>query len=626
MSLFLKALDERVLVADGAMGTRIYARGIPLGRCYDELNVTRPDLILAIHREYREAGAEVLETNTFTANRLRLARFGLERKVRDINFAGALLARQIAGTAAFVAGSVGPLTGIRTADERPVAAEEKAEVFREQCEALAEGGCDLLILETFTDLEELKIALGAARSTGLPVVCQMAFVEKSRTPLGIAAERALRELEAAGADVIGANCMVPHQALKTLGLLCARTRARLSAFPNAGLPEYVDGRYMYLTTPEYFAEVGRKLRDCGVNLIGGCCGTGPEHIRALAQAVAGTPPVPRRGSPPAEPSSAPEAPSGTPSPPAAFHERIGKDLLIVVELDPPRGLNVDRVLRAARRLQRAGCDAITVGDNPLAVMRLGNVGMAHLLEREGIPTIVHVSCRDRNLIGLQSTLLEAAALGIRALLAVTGDPARVGDQPQATSVYDLNSFDLIRLMARMNEGKDYAGNDIGGRTRFSIGCAFNPNVRDLDMQVRRLRKKVAAGAQFALPQPLYDADRILPVYNAVRRELGDFPVFFGVLPPVSARNAEFLAHEVPGISVPASVLDRMRGVPEGRRQREEGLRIVRELIEQAIDRAPGFYVIPPFGSVEVAEEVVGMIRDLARRRGKWSCGSAPGTG
>lgn len=624
MSAFLKALEERVLVADGAMGTQIYARGIPLGRCYDELNLTRPDLIRAIHREYVEAGAEVLETNTFTANRLRLARFGLEGRARELNVAGARLAREAAGKAAFVAGSVGPLTGIRSADQRPLAPEEKAEAFREQCGALAEGGCDALILETFTDLEELKIALAAARGTGLPVVCQMAFVERSRTPLGVSAEQALRELEAAGADVVGANCTVPHRAVKTMERLCARTGMRLSAFPNAGLPEYVDGRYMYLTTPEYFAEVGRKLRDLGVNLIGGCCGTGPEHVRALARAIRGLPPAARRRAPPAEPRPAPPAPPAAPGGAAAFHERLGKDLLIVVELDPPRGLNVERVLRAARRLRRAGCDAITVGDNPLAIMRLGNVGMAHLLEREGIPTIVHVSCRDKNLIALQSTLLEAAALGITALLPVTGDPAKVGDQPQATSVYDLNSFELIGLIARMNAGKDYAGNDIGGRTRFSIGCAFNPNVRDLDMQVRRLRKKVAAGAHFALPQPLYDAGRIPQVYDAVRRELGDFPVFFGVLPTVSARNAEFLAHEVPGITIPPEVLARMRAVPEGR-QREEGVRIAKELVERSIDRAPGFYIIPPFGAVDVAEELIGYIRDQARRRGRWSCGSAPGT-
>ncbi|HXG59877.1 MAG TPA: bifunctional homocysteine S-methyltransferase/methylenetetrahydrofolate reductase [Planctomycetota bacterium] len=624
MSAFLKALEERVLVADGAMGTQIYARGVPLGRCYDELNLTRPELIRAIHREYLEAGAEVIETNTFTANRLRLKRFGLEAKVREINAAGVRAAREAAGSAAFVAGSVGPLTGIRRADEPPVPPEEKADVFREQCEALAEGGCDALILETFTDLEELKIALAAARGTRLPVVCQMAFVEKSRTPLGVSAEQALRELEAAGADVIGANCTVPHRTFRTLERLCARTEARLSAFPNAGLPEYVDGRYMYLTTPEYFAEIGRKLRDLGVNLIGGCCGTGPEHVRSLARAIRGSRPAARARPVPAEARPAPAVVSEGPSAPAAFHERLGKDLLIVVELDPPRGLKVERVLRGARRLRRAGCDAITVGDNPLAIMRLGNVGMAHLLEREGIPTIVHVSCRDKNLIALQSTLLEAATLGITALLPVTGDPAKVGDQPQATSVYDLNSFDLIRLIAQMNAGRDYAGNDIGGRTRFSIGCAFNPNVRDLDLQVRRLRKKVAAGAQFALPQPLYDAERIPRVYDAVRRELGDFPVFFGVLPTVSARNAEFLAHEVPGISIPPDVLARMRGVPESR-QREEGVRIAKELIERAIDRAPGFYIIPPFGAVDVAEELVGYIRDLARRRGRWSCGSPPGT-
>lgn len=613
MSEFLKALDERVVVGDGAMGTQIYAKGVPLGRSYDELNLSRPDLVREIHREYLEAGAEVLETNTFTANRLRLRAFGLDGKVRDLNLAAARAARDVAGRGAFVAGSVGPLTGIAR-DEQAPADEEKGEVFLEQCRALADGGCDALILETFTDLEELKVALAAAKTTGLPVVCQLAFVERSKTPLGVSEGEALRELEAAGADVIGANCTVPHRTVQTLERLGRQTRARLSAYPNAGLPQFVDGRYVYLTTPEYFARTGLRLAAAGAALVGGCCGTGPEHVRALARALKGRAPAPRPAvRAPAEAVAA--GPAVELPPPKPFNERLGKERLVVVELDPPRGLNTERVLKGARRLRREGCDAITVGDNPLAVMRMGNVGMAHLLEREGIPTILHLSCRDKNLIALQSTVLEAAALGVTSLLPVTGDPAKVGDQPQASSVYDLNSFELIRLIARMNSGKNYAGNDIGGRTRFSIGCAFNPNVRDVDLQVRRLKKKAAAGAHFALPQPTFDAARIAPVYETLRRELGTFPVFFGVLPAVSARNAEFLAHEVPGISIPPAVLDRLKGVPSAR-QREEGLAVARELVEQAFDFAPGYYIIPPFGSVDLAVELVRFIKALARRRGR----------
>src|SRR5688572_22384008 len=526
MADLLKALDERVVVGDGAMGTQIYAKGVTIGRCFDELNLTHPHLVRIIHREYAEAGAQFLETNTFTANRFRLRKFELEKKVREINVAGAALAREVAGNDRFVGGSVGPLTGVTREEDAP-SAEEKYEVFAEQVAALAEGGADALILETFTDLDELKIALKAARDrTKLPVICQMAFVDGMRTPLGVTADRALAELEQAGADVIGANCTVPHRTTQIIERLGSRTKARLSAFPNAGLPEYVDGRYLYLTTPDYLADQARKMVNAGASLVGGCCGTGPEHIRAVAARVAGCRPGPRpirtavtEVRPVPEPVSAGQVIEGRRKG-KPFADRLGKEPLVVVELDPPRGLGYERVLRGARKLKKAGVDAITVGDNPLAVMRMGNIGMAHLMEREGIQTIVHMSCRDKNLIALQSTLLEACALGITSMLAITGDPAKVGDQPMATSVYDLNSFELVRLIANMNEGKSYAGNPIGGKSQFLIGCAFNPNVRDIDMQVRRLKKKIDAGAHYALSQPLYDIEKIGPVYEKIKQGLG----------------------------------------------------------------------------------------------------------
>jgi homocysteine S-methyltransferase len=614
---FLKALSDRILVGDGAMGTQIYAKGVPLGKSYDELNLTLPHLVGTVHREYVAAGADVLETNTFTANRLRLKRYQLEAKTRDINLAGARIAREAAGSDAFVAGSMGPLTGVKHEEGEP-SEEVKFDVFAEQALALADGGSDVLILETFTDLDELLLALKAARAkTKLPVIAQMAFVDKLKTPLGVGASQALAALEKAGADVIGANCTVPHWTFKVIERMGQQTKAKLSAFPNAGLPEYVDGRYMYLTTPEYFGAQARKMVQAGANLVGGCCGTGPEHVKAIAEKIRGMRPAPRR--PKAaevevveKPKQAPAIIEGRPKAPA-FAERIGKEKLVVVELDPPRGLGYEKVLKGARKLMAAGCDAITVGDNPLAVLRMGNIGMAHLMEREGIQTIVHVSCRDRNLIGLQSTLLEAWALGITSLLPITGDPAKVGDQPQATSVYDLNSFELIRLIHSMNEGKSWSGNPIGGATRFAIGCAFNPNVRDVDAQVRRLKKKIDAGAQFALPQPLYDAEMIGLVYDRLEAGVGDFPVFFGVLPAVSARNADFLAHEVPGIQIPEGVLDRMRKTPE-ERQRDEGIRISKELIDAAYERAPGFYIIPPFGSIDISIELVKHVKAKSVRR------------
>lgn len=615
-SRFLQALGERILIGDGAMGTRIYEKGVAPGRAFDELNLSTPHLIRVIHREYIQAGSDVLETNTFSANRIRLKKYGLEAKVREINEAGARIAREAAGKDHFVAGSVGPLTGA-VREEDPPTPESKRDIFAEQIGALAEGGADVILLETFTDLDELKTAVEAARQAcSLPVVCMLAFTDRMKTPLGVTAEEALRELEAAGADVVGANCTVPFWTQKVIEWMGGRTKTKLAAYANAGMPEYVDGRFLYLTTPDYFARIGQQMVRDGANLVGGCCGTGPEHIAALAAKIKGARPMPR-----ALRSAAAVAPEPRPAPvesvptrhPRTFADRLGRETLVVVELDPPRGLNFEKVLQGARTLRTAGVDAITVGDNPLAVVRMGNIGMAHLLEREGIPTIAHLSCRDKNLIALQSTILEAAALDITSLLAITGDPAKVGDQPQASSVYDLNSFELIRLIAHMNEGKNYVGNSIQKKTRFVIGSAFNPNVRELERQVRRLKKKVEAGAHFALPQPLYDIERIPEMYRTIRDGVGDFPVFFGVLPAVSLKNAEFLAHEVPGITIPESLIDRLRKTPADR-QREEGICIAKELIDQALDHAPGFYIIPPFNSIEIAAELVRHIRTRTKPR------------
>lgn len=599
MSEFLKALQERVLIGDGALGTQIYGKGVPLGHCYDELNLTKPHLIKVIHREYLDAGADILLTNTFTANRLRLKQHQLESKVHQINLSGARLAREVAGTNRFVVGSIGPITGVKH-EEEELSVDEKFDVFAEQARALGEGGCDAISLETFTDLDELKIALRAVKEeTKLPCSCLLAFVFKMKTPFGVGPQKAVKALEVAGADVIGANCTTPHWTSKVIERMGASTKVNLSAYPNAGMPEYREGRYMYLTTPDYFAEMSLKMVNAGANLVGGCCGTGPEHIRAVADRLQGSRPRPRIIS--FKPHTAVTKKSSSPAQPRSkgFLDKIQKKKPIVVELDPPRGLKFEKLVKGAKKLHKLGVDAITVGDNPLAVMRMGHLALAHFLEREGVPTILHISCRDRNLIGLQSTILEAAAFGIESLLPITGDPAKVGDQPGATSVYDLNSFGLIELIAKMNEGKSYSGNSIQKATNFSIGVAFNPNVKDVDRQVRRLQKKIDAGAEYALPQPCYDIEKIPAMYESIRAGVGDFPVFFGVCPLVSAKNAEFLAHEVPGITIPEPVIERMRSTPE-EKQREEGIRISQELIDAALDYAPGFYIVPPFGSIELS--------------------------
>lgn len=605
MSNFLKALDDHVVIGDGAMGTQIYARGVPLDRCYEELNLTDPHLIKMIHRDYRDAGAELFETNTFQANRIKLRKFGLEGRVRDINLAGARLARDVAGKEAFVAGSVGPMTGIRS--DLELTDQQVFEAFAEQCKALEDGGCDVLILETFVHLHELLLALRAARTTKLPVICQMSFHEDRRTPTGVSVDRAVSELEQAGADVVGVNCSLgPHWTLKAVERMGQITKTRLSAFPNAGIPQYREGRYLYLTTPEYFAQMGRKLVAAGANLVGGCCGTDASHIRALAARLKNARPMPRLAALPKRPRVEVLEKPKKPRRPKTFFDKIGRDPVIVVELDPPRHLSLARTLQGARELRDAGVDAITVGDNPLAVVRVGNLAVSHLFEKEGLQTITHISCRDRNLIALQSCIMEAHVLGLTSLLAVTGDPARVGDQPNATSVYDLNSVGLIRMIRDFNEGKNFQGASLKKATNFVIGCAFNPN-KTKDDEFNRLRKKIEAGAQFALSQPCYDVRQIETVWTRLRQEFPGFPVFYGFLPPLSARNAEFLANEVPGITMPPEVIDRIRAVPEDR-QAAEGLKITRELIEVALRYTSCFYMILPFNRTDIGAEFVRFVK------------------
>lgn len=612
----LQALADRVLIGDGAMGTELFNRGIPLKSCFEEVNVLHPHLVKRIHRDYLEAGADLIETNSFGGNRIRLRRFGLEKRAVEFNRAAARLAREAAGTGAFVAGSVGPITGVTRKEE--IDPGEKREAFEEQIRTLAENGCDAILLETFTDLEEILLALGAVRAVcSLPAIAQMTFQEEGRTPLGVSVEEAIPALEQAGADVVGVNCSTgPSWALKAVERITRLTTLPVTVFPNAGIPRYVEGRYIYLATPEYFVEMAGKMIAAGVNLVGGCCGTTPEIIRAIAARYRHARPMPRgsRRRPAAEPkpprqAAAAAAPSAGR---AAFVERLRDRTVIVVEVDPPRTLDLSKPLRAARRLHKAGADAITIGDNPLAILRAGHLGFAHFLEREGIPTIVHLSCRDRNLIGLQSAILEAHYLGVTALLAITGDPARVGDQPAAQSVYDVGSIELLRIIRGMNEGKNHQGAGIGGATRFRIGCAFNPNQTKIEHEIGRLKKKISAGAEFALCQPCYDPAVIERVWGLVAKEAPGFPVFAGLLPPLSASNARFLANEVPGICIPDSVIRRMEAA-EPDRQVQEGLAITREIVDAACRFTNGFYLILPFGRADLGAEIVRYVRSRVGR-------------
>jgi methionine synthase / methylenetetrahydrofolate reductase(NADPH) len=599
---FLDRLQNEVLVGDGAIGTMLYAKGVGLEANFEHLNLVRPELVLELHGEYIAAGAQLIETNTFGANHTKLAPIGLDKRVRDINLHGARLARR-AAHGAFVAGSVGPLVRTR-GEERELSADEMREIFREQCLALAEGGVDLLIIETFSDLEQLKVALQAARETGLPVIANMAFLEGGRTAGGIEAGKVALELTAAGAAVIGANCGAgPLEILRNIERMARVTNLPLAAYPNSGFPEYVDGRYIYRTTPEYFAGMALEMVAAGANLIGGCCGTTPDHIQRLVEKLRGVKPAARVAPVRVEAGAQTPAPAVTSE---GFLARWGKEKIVTVELDPPRGLDCARVLAGSRALQSAGADAINLAENPLARVRMGNIALGSRIQQEvGIEVIVHITCRDRNLLGLQSELLGASLLGIRTILAVTGDPARLGDQAGASSVFDLNSFGLIKLLASLNSGVNGQGNPIGSGTGFTIGCAFNPNTPKMEAQTERLGKKVACGARFAQTQPLYDSAR-LDEMLAQTAPLG-IPVLPGILPLVSERNCEFLHNEVPGIVIPTEIRARMRGKEKEEGVRE-GLAIAREFIAQVRERVGGFYIIPPFGKYEIAAELVRFIK------------------
>ncbi len=596
-------LTNEVLVGDGAIGTMLYSRGVGLDANFEHLNLVRPQLVLELHAEYLAAGAQLIETNTFGANYTRLQPIGLERKIEEINRQGASIARKAAGGRALVAGSVGPLLRLK-GEERKLSDSEQLEIFQLQVNALAEGGIDLFILETFSDLDQIKNALTAAKSTGLPVVASMAFLDGGRTASGFDAEQVARELTAAGADIIGANCGAgPLEVLRTIQRLAAATDLPLAAFANSGFPEYLEGRHIYRCTPEYFAGMAAEMVASGATLVGGCCGTTPEHIHATAAHLKGMLPAicikrvkvstidRQHEKPPASP---------------GFLTDWGKRPIITVELDPPHGMDFSKVLAGSRALKEAGADAINLAENPLAKVRLGNIALGNRIQLEvGIEVIAHITCRDRNLLGLQSDLMGASILGIRNLLAVTGDPARLGDQAGASSVFDLNSFGLIKLMCDLNAGVNSLGQAIGQGAGFTVGCAFNPNSPILPIQVARLEKKVAAGACFAQTQPLYDAALLFAMIQQTRH-LG-IPILPGILPLVSERNCEYLHNEVPGIVIPDAIRRRMRG-KEKEAGVKEGLEIAKEFIAEVHDSVGGFYLIPPFGRYGLAEDLIRFIK------------------
>lgn len=609
-SPFLERLQQSVLVGDGGMGTLLYSQGVAVDSCFESLNLSHPEQVLSVHQAYAAAGAQLLETNTFTANALRLAPAGLTDQVRQVNEAGARLARQAAGKTGdcFVAGAVGPLGGRDRGEQ--VDPDEQRALFRDQMTGLVDGGVDLLLLETFASLAELTLALEVGREFDLPLVAQMAFFAEGRTREGLSGDQVVAALQGK-ADVVGANCGAgPHEMLAVVKQMAAATAMPLSAFANSGFPQYVNGRHIYLATPEYFAERGQEMVAAGATLVGGCCGTTPQHIESLSRLLKGAKPrqfvvggkkqvatAPRVREAVRVESCRPQSPLLAASP---------ARLPITVELDPPRGLDCTETIERARLLAQSGVDAINLAENPLARIRMGNLALAaKIQDATGVPVIAHVTCRDRNLIGLHSDLMGAHLLGLRHILAVTGDPVSVGEASGATSVFDLNSVGLLELLSALNQGRNMLGADLGEGTQFCLGAAFNPNVSRLDGQVNKLRKKISAGAQFFQTQPVYS----LEILERMGTALTDVttPVLLGILPLVSERNAEFLHNEVPGIVLPDEVRKRMRGT-SGAAGVAAGMAIAEEMVKIAAKNTQGYYIMPPFGKVDLALQLIEVIR------------------
>jgi homocysteine S-methyltransferase len=601
-------LERAPLVFDGAMGTSLYAKGVMLNRCFDELNLSNPAVVQTVHREYLAAGADVLETNTFGANRFKLQPHGFGGSVAAINERGAEIARDAArasGRDVLVAGAIGPL-GKPIAPIGTIFEGDATEAFREQAQALLAGGVDLLLLETFSDLRELKLAVRAVRSLSadVPIVAQMTFGEDGATPLGAKPEQVARSLAELDVDVVGANCSVgPELMLQVIERMATATTLPLSVQPNAGLPEVVEGRVLYLCSPEYMAHYAKQFLRSGVAVIGGCCGTTPAHIGALVGVVRslGKSRTAVEVSQPTEP-RAEQAPVAR-SEKSRLARSLGRKFVVAVEMDPPRGADPGVLLERAQWLKEKEVDFLNVGEGPRSSARMSALSFAVLLEREvGVETVLHYQCRDRNVVGIQSDLLGAQALGLRNIVAMTGHPSMLGDYPYATAVFDVDSVGLVKILSRLNRGLDLAGNPLGSALPFHVGVGANPGATNFDAELRKFERKVEAGAEFCLTQPVFEPrylERFLKAIEGCR-----IPVIVGVLPLASYRNAEFLHNEVPGMSVPDGVRERLRGAPTREKAQQAGVDIAREALKAARDLAEGAYVIPPFNKFELAVRVV----------------------
>jgi homocysteine S-methyltransferase len=620
--VFRERIAAGPILADGAMGTMLHAQDVGHDACFDELNLTQPGLILDVHHAYLEAGAQLIETNSFGANPHKLAAHGLDGRLAEINARAAALAVEAvraAGDTAWVGGSLGPL-GVRLAPYGRVTAEQAEAAFRAQIEALLAGGVDLIVIETHSDVAEVAAALRAARAAGdFPVVASLTFTRDDRTLMGDSPAAAAAALAAGGADAIGANCSGgPAQLLRIL--LQMRETAPgipLSVMPNAGWPERVAERILYPATPAYFAEHALAFREAGAAIIGGCCGTTPEHIRAMAEALRDPGRKTRLEFPAAAPSAAAEGPAASEPPTRLAAQLAARRFVVSVEMDPPRGLSTHKLQAGASLLHEAGADVINVADSPMARMRMSPWAICHRLQHDlGIETVLHFPTRGRNLLRIQGDLLAAHALGVRNLFVVMGDPTAIGDYPEALDDYDVVPSGLIRLIKQgFNVGLDHAGGELGEATSFIAGCALNLAAPDPRRERRALHRKVGAGADFALTQPVYDAGLVRAFLAEYEAEYGrlEIPILLGVLPLFGERHATYLDNEVPGIEIPSSVMRRIQQA--GASAPREGLRLCLELLADLAGVVQGAYLIPSFGRFDLAAELIEGMREAEWGRG-----------
>lgn len=601
-------LKERILIGDGAMGTLLYSYGID--RCFEELNVSKPEEIKRIHKAYVEAGADIIQTNTYGANFIKLSRYGLEDETKKINQEAVRIARA-SSDGAYVLGTMG---GIRTFNKNAYSLEEIKRSFREQLYLLLHEEPDGLLLETYYDLEEAREVLKIARKeTELPIMLNVSMHEQGVLQDGTPLREALRSIADLGADITGINCRLgPYHMIEALTEVPIFRDAYLSVYPNSSLPSLEEGRLVYDTDDAYFRESAVQFRTQGARIIGGCCGTTPNHIRAMAEAVRGLSPVTDKEVKIRREEEIISVRNERTEP--GLNEIAAQKRSIIVELDPPKKLNFDKFLQAAAELKETGIEALTLADNSLATPRISNAACGSLLkERLDIRSLVHITCRDRNIIGLQSHLMGLDTLGLTDILAITGDPSKIGDFPGATSVYDLTSFDLIRLIKQFNEGISLSGKPLGKKTNFSVAGAFNPNVRHLDKAVKRLEKKIECGADYFVSQPVYSEQQLIDIHHETKHL--KTPVYIGIMPLTSSRNAEFIHHEIPGIKLSDSIREKMALAGEDKqKQKAEGLAIAKSLLDTACELFNGIYLITPFLRSDLTSELAAYIKQKDEKR------------